>query len=379
MKDLVRQEIVQTAEVIVVKVGTNVLTGENGLLNFDRIQSLSKHLWKLFSDGRKVILVSSGAVGSGMGQLALGKRPVEIPELQALAAIGQGKLMEAYNLALARLNGLAAQVLLTADDLSNRTRYLNTRNALRAILDYKAMPIINENDTVSVEELRTTFGDNDRLAGLVANLFESSLLVLLTDVDGLYDGDPALKSSQMIPLVSKWSPELMQMVAEKRSKNSKGGMSSKLKAAQMVTAAGGNVIIANGDNPDTLPDIFQGKTTGTLFLAQGSRLPAKKRWIGFAGQIRGKIVIDDGAVQALGKKGKSLLPIGVIEVLGTFNKGDLVSVINQQDNEIARGLSNYSADDMKLICGKKMPEIKAILGECPYRDVIHCDNLLLLG
>jgi len=377
MGDLLRQEIVQTAEVIVVKVGTNVLTHEDGLLNVNRIVELAEDLWRLMLDGRKVILVSSGAIGAGMGRLKLAKRPGEIPELQAVAAIGQGKLMEAYGLALEQLGGLAAQVLLTADDLSNRTRYLNTRNALRSILRFYALPIINENDTVSIEELHTTFGDNDRLAALVANLFESPLLVLLTDVDGLYDGDPALKSSQMIPLVSRWSPSLMQMVAEKRSKRSKGGMSSKLKAAQMVTTSGGNVIIANGDRPGILTDIFSGQETGTLFLAQGTRLSARKRWIGFAGQVRGRITIDDGAVQALEKKGKSLLPIGILDCQGAFNKGDLVSIVNQEGEEVARGLSNYSLKEITLIRGKKTREIREILGHCPYQEIIHCDNLQL--
>ncbi|MDR1959165.1 MAG: glutamate 5-kinase [Planctomycetaceae bacterium] len=378
MSDLLRQEIVQTAEVIVVKVGTNVLTNRQGRLNLERISLLTGELWKLVARGHYVVLVSSGAVGSGMGQLNLSRRPTEIPELQAVAAIGQGKLMEAYNTALGLFGGLAAQVLLTADDLSNRTRYLNTRNALRAILDFHALPIINENDTVSVEELHTTFGDNDRLAGLVANLFESPLLILLTDVDGLFDGDPMRKSSQMVPLVPKWSPSLMQMAAEKRSPNSKGGMSSKLRAAQMVTAAGGNVIIANGDKPDTLSDIFAGKETGTLFLAQGTRLPERKRWIGFAGQTKGKILIDIGAAEALTTKGKSLLPIGVLGCQGTFVKGDLVSVTDASDMEIARGLCNYSAKEVVLIQGKKTEEIHTILGHCPYRDVIHRDNLLIL-
>jgi glutamate 5-kinase len=373
-----RQKIVKKSQLVVVKVGTNVLTRDNGLLNIDRIESLVDDLLSVRLLGKKVILVSSGAVGAGMGRLGLTKRPTDNPKLQAIAAIGQGKLMEAYEELLSRSKAIPAQVLLTADDLSNRKRYLNTYNTLRSILDFDAIPIINENDTVSVKELHSTFGDNDRLAALVANLFERPMLVLLTDVDGLYDGDPALKSSKLIPLVEKWSPSLMQMVTEKKSTRSKGGMSSKLHAARMTTASGGNVIIANGERPGVLTDLFNGEEIGTLFPGTEGMISARKRWIGYAGQIKGTITIDEGAVAALHVKRKSLLPIGVVDCGGTFGKGDIVAILDTKGNEIARGLSNYSIKNVLLIRGKKSREIQSLLDRCPYEEIIHSDNIQLI-
>lgn len=372
-----RQRIIRKTQIVVVKVGTNVLTHENGLLNVDRIEYLVDDLLLVRQMGKKVILVSSGAVGAGMGRLGLTKRPTDNPKLQAIAAIGQGKLMEAYEELLSRSKAIPAQVLLTADDLSNRKRYLNTYNTIRSILDFGAIPIINENDTVSVKELHSTFGDNDRLAALVANLFERPLLVLLTDVDGLYDGDPALKSSTLIPLVEKWSPSLMQMVAEKKSTRSKGGMSSKLQAARMTTTSGGSVIIANGERPGTLSDIFNGEEIGTLFPGVEGMITARKRWIGYAGQTKGTITIDDGAATALHSRRKSLLPIGVVDCNGAFNKGDIVLILDKKGNEIARGLSNYAMKDVLLIRGKKSREIRALLDSCPYEEIVHSDNIQL--
>ena len=375
--DTLRQKIVKQSQIVVVKVGTNVLTHENGLLNINRIECLVDDLLSVIALGKKVLLVSSGAVGAGMGRLELSKRPTSNPQLQAIAAIGQSKLMEAYEELLTRSNAISAQVLLTADDLSNRRRYLNTYNTLRSILDYGAIPIINENDTVSVKELHSTFGDNDRLAALVANLFERPLLILLTDVNGLYDGDPALKSSTLIPVVEKWSPSLITMVAEKKSTRSKGGMSSKLYAARMTTNSGGNVIIANGETPGTLTDIFNGDEIGTFFLGSEGRVTARKRWIGYAGQAKGAIIVDDGAANALLTKRKSLLPIGVVKCEGAFNKGDIVAIRGTQGKEIARGLSNYSMKDVLLICGKNTREIRTILERCPYEEVVHSDNIQL--
>jgi glutamate 5-kinase len=360
---------------VVVKVGTNVLTHANGLLNIDRIEYLVDDILAVRELGKKVILVSSGAVGAGMGRLGLQNRPTENPKLQAIAAIGQGKLMEAYEELMSRSKAIPAQVLLTADDLSSRKRYLNTYNAIRSILDFGAIPIINENDTVSVQELHSTFGDNDRLAALVANLFERPLLILLTDVDGLFDGDPALSESKRIPTVEKWSPSLMQMATEKKSSRGKGGMSSKLIAAKMTTAFGGHVIIANGETPGNLTAIFNGEDIGTLFYGQSGIRSARKRWIGYAGQAKGNIIVDDGAVSALHDKRKSLLPIGVLDCRGAFQKGDIVLVLDRSGNEIARGLSNYSMKDVLLIRGKKTREIHEILDRCPYEEVIHCDNI----
>lgn len=378
MVSLSRQEIIQTSEYVVVKVGTNVLTRADGRLNTARIEKLVDDLVQIQQLGKKVILVSSGAVGAGMGILGLDKRPSEHPKLQAIAAIGQGKLMQTYEEALARHGKYPAQVLLTAGDLIHRNRYLNARNTFISLFTYGVLPVVNENDTVSVDELSSTFGDNDRLAALIANLFMEPLLILLTDVDGLYDGDPSLESSKLIPVVDQWTPELMTMVAEKRSGRSKGGMSSKLKAAQMITTAGGSVIIANGDDETTLTRIIAGQEAGTVFFPKG-RLLARKRWLGFAAVPKGAVMVDDGAARALLEMGKSLLPVGITAVKGSFAKGDIIAILDKDGNEIARGLTNYDHDETEQIHGCPCSGIQEILGEAPYEEVVHRDNIQLVG
>jgi len=376
MFSLLYDEILKTSDVIVVKVGTNVLSRENGLLDEPRIVQLCCDLCQMIEQKRRVVLITSGAVGAGMGLLKLAERPTEIAELQAVAAIGQGKLIETYAQILRLYDVKCAQILLTANDLSNRESYLNARNTILTLLDWGILPIINENDTVSVAELRTTFGDNDRLAALVANLFEYPLLILLTDVEGLFDRDPADPSAQLIPVVEQWSPDLLQMVAEKRSGRSKGGMASKLKAAKMITASGGNVIIANGDQEDSLRRIFSAQETGTVFLTQ-QYLAARKRWLGFAVQTRGRLILDEGAVNAVVNKGKSLLPVGILGADGTFERGEIVSLVDSQGREIGHGLTNYGSRDVLRICGKKTSELRDILGQNVHTEVIHRDNMQL--
>ena len=368
--------ILKTSGVIVVKVGTNVLSRPNGLLNEPRIVQLCCDLCRMIEQKKRVILVTSGAVGAGMGQLGLTERPTEIAYLQAVAAIGQGKLIETYEKIL-RLYGVnSAQILLTADDLSNRETYLNARNTILTLLELGVLPIINENDTISVARLNTTFGDNDRLAGLVANLFDRPLLILLTDVEGLFDRDPALPGATLIPVVEQWSPDLIQMVADKQSTRSKGGMLSKLKAAKMITASGGNVIIANGDHEETLRRIFSGQATGTVFLKQ-HYLTARKRWLGYAVQSEGRLILDDGAINAIVKKGKSLLPVGVLSADGTFERGETVSLVDTNHKEVGRGLTNYGVQDVLRICGKKTSELREIIGQHVYMEVVHRDNMQL--
>ena len=375
MRDLLRDELIATSEIVVVKVGTNVLSLPNGQLNLDRINRLAEELFRIRNPHRKVILVSSGAVGAGMGRLNLKHRPHLAPQLQAVAAIGQSCLIEAYEEAFSRFDIHAAQILLTADDLSVRKRYLNARNAIRAMIDFGAIPIVNENDTISVQELHSTFGDNDRLASLVANLFPAPLLILLTDVDGLFDRDPSEPGAKFLPLVEEWTPDLMSLVVEKNSQRSRGGMSSKIKAAKTVTQAGGNMIIANGDDPKILTRIFAGEEVGTVFVASDHLLTARKRWIGYAGVASGTIRIDEGAVRAITQKRCSLLPIGIVDCEGLFEKGDIVSLVDPSGTEIARGLTNYSRRDLAQIQGRKSNEIAGILGFCAYEEAIHRDNI----
>ena len=377
MFSLLYDEILKTSDVIVIKVGTNVLSRDNGLLNEPRIVQLCCDLCRMLKQKQQVVLVTSGAVGAGMGQLGLAERPSEIAELQAVAAIGQGKLIETYAQILRLYGVTCAQILLTADDLSNRESYLNARNTILTLLNLGVLPIINENDTVSVARLHMTFGDNDRLAALVANLFECPLLILLTDVDGLFDRDPKEPGAKLIPVVEQWSPNLMQMVVEKRSSRSKGGMSSKLKAAKMITSSGGNVIIANGDREDTLRRIFTAQETGTVFLTQNDYLTARKRWLGFAVQTQGRLILDEGAINAVAQKGRSLLPVGILDADGAFERGEIVSLVDSRSKEIGRGLTNYGLRDVLRICGKKTSELREIIGQNVYAEVIHRDNMQL--
>ncbi|MGQ9563127.1 MAG: glutamate 5-kinase [Thermogutta sp.] len=376
--DIIRQEIATEAGTIVVKVGTRVVTHADGRLNEQRIQQLAEEIHWVRQTGRKVVLVSSGAVGAGIGRLGLSARPTDLSELQAVAAVGQSLLVEAYDQTFRRYNDVAAQILLTADVIENRTSYLNARNTLLALLNrFDAVPIINENDTVAVEELRMTFGDNDRLAALVTNLLQAQLLVLLSDVDGLYSGDPRDPNAQLIPLVRKIDDSIFQLVRDKKTGLSKGGMESKLRAAQLVTTAGGNVIIASGKTPGTLKKILTGEVVGTLFFAKGATVAARKRWFGLSIQPRGQLIVDAGARDAIEKRGKSLLPIGIVDVVGQFQKGDLVALRDPDGCEFARGLSNYSAEDVRRIKGLRTRQIAQVLGWLPYEEVIHRDNLLV--
>ena len=377
MTDLLRQEIAATATTIVVKVGTQVLTREDGQLNQERITQLAEQLHHVLATGRKVVLVSSGAVGAGMGRLGLTQRPTDLAHLQAVAAIGQSLLVEAYERSLSPYGHHAAQILLTAEDLEHRTRYLNARNTLLKLLELGAIPIINENDTVAVEELQTTFGDNDRLAAIVTNLIQAPLLVLLSDVDGLYDGDPSQPGTHVIPTVERLDRSIYELVHDRTGGRGKGGMSSKLEAARLATSAGENVIITGGRIPNVLTTIMAGEPIGTLFLARGQSVAARKRWIGFSVKPRGHLTLDDGARNAVQRCGRSLLAAGIVEVAGTFNKGDIVALGSPDGTEFARGLTNYGHADLDKIKGLRTNQIAGTLGHCPYEEVIHRDNMVV--
>ena len=377
MTDLLRQDVATSARTVVIKVGTRVLTRADGVLDQERIASLASQLHLLLDQGRKVALVSSGAVGAGMGQLGLKQRPTDLAQLQAVAAVGQSHLVEAYDRALRSHGRHAAQILLTAEDLDHRTRYLNIRNTILRLFEYGAVPIINENDTVSVAELQTTFGDNDRLAAMVTNLIRAPLLVLLSDVAGLFDGDPRESGSRVISTVSRLDNSIFALVRDQKTGLSKGGMASKLEAARLATMAGENVIIASGKEPNVLAKIAAGEPIGTLFLARGEAMPAWKRWIGYTAQPRGYLVLDEGACRAVERQGRSLLAIGVADAIGNFQKGDVVGVRDSQGREFARGLINYPAAEVLRIRGLKSDGIAAALGHCPYDEVIHRDNMVV--
>src|SRR5712691_12059307 len=340
MIDAVRQEVITLAHTVVVKVGTNVLTGPDGTLDPNQLQSLADQVERIRAGGRKVALVSSGAIGAGIGHLGLGRRPTDLRHLQACAAIGQSFLMRAYQECLGSHGVHTAQILLTAGDFDNRTRYLNVRNTILTLLEWDCLPVINENDTVSVAEIR--FGDNDHLAAMVTNLLRAPLLILLTVVDGLYATDPGTDpAAPLLTTVPYIDSSVTDMAGGSRSTLGTGGMRSKLRAARLATAAGESVIMANGSRPGVLDAIFAAEPVGTLFLPHGGSVPAWKRWLGYTAQPKGRLVVDAGARRAVQHKGSSLLPIGMVEVSGSFGKGDVVALCDTEGAEFARGLTNY--------------------------------------
>lgn len=376
MQNLVRREVIDAARTLVVKVGTNVLSRDDDSLDPERIAALCEQIHRVKQTGRRVVVVSSGAVGAGIGLLKLPGRPTDLPHLQAAAAAGQAHLIRRYDEALRTHGYHAAQILCTGNDFKQRPRYLNIRNTINTLFEYDAVPIINENDTVSVSEIR--FGDNDRLASLVTTLLNDPLLVILSVIDGLYDGDPAEASTKIIPLVENWSDDLFELAATTRSRRGSGGMRSKLEAIKTANAVGENVILANGTNPHVLDDVLAANEIGTLFLASGRTLPAWKRWIGYSAHSKGRFLIDEGACRAVCESGKSLLAIGVTMVEGKFEKGDAVTLVGPDGREVARGLTNFGANDAAAIAGRRSDQIEGMLGDLPYAEVIHRDNLVVI-
>jgi glutamate 5-kinase len=377
MIDPVRQEVIALAQTVVVKVGTNVLAGADGRLDSGRLQKLADQVERVRQSGRKVALVSSGAIGAGVGRLGFGKRPTDLRHLQACAAVGQSFLMRAYEECLAKHGTHAAQILLTAGDFDSRGRYLNARNTIVTLFEWGVLPIINENDTVSVAEIR--FGDNDHLAAMVTNLLQAPLLILLTVVDGLYDADPrADPNAGLLATVPLIDGSILEMAGSSRSSLGTGGMRSKIRAARLATAAGESVIIANGTRSDVLDRIFAAQSVGTLFLPHGTAVPAWKRWLGFTARPKGHLIVDGGARDAVQHQGRSLLPIGVVRVTGSFNKGDVVALCDGTGTEFARGLTNYSAVDAGRILGLRTEQVGGVLGALPYEEIVHRDNLVVI-
>jgi glutamate 5-kinase len=370
MADPVRQEVVGRADTVVVKVGTNVLADPAGRLDRDRIRALADQLHRVRTAGRRVVLVTSGAIGAGVGKLGLGKRPADLPQLQACAAVGQSALMQLYQESFTPHGVHTAQILLTAGDFDSRARYLNARNTIRTLFEYHALPIINENDTVSVAEIR--FGDNDHLAAMVSNLLRAPLLVLLTNVDGLYSADPREDpTAELVATVPHIDHAVSSMAGSGKSDLGTGGMRSKLKAARVATAAGVAVVMANGSHDGILDRVFAAEPVGTLFLPHGENIPAWKRWLGYTARPVGTVTIDDGARRAVVEQGRSLLPVGVTAVTGEFRKGDVVAVVDAAGREVARGLTNYAAADAERLRGKPRDE------RASYGELIHRDNLVV--
>ena len=362
---------------LVVKVGSGLISAPGRGLLPDRIGALADELAALAKDGREVVVVSSGAIAAGMARLGLTQRPRSIPEKQAAAAVGQSALMWHYEQAFARHGIRVAQVLLTQEDISARPRYLNARNTLQVLLRFRVVPVVNENDTVAVEEIKV--GDNDNLAALVAHLIDADLLVILTDVDGLYTGDPRVDpEARRLETVDAVTEEIERLVWDADGTVSVGGMSTKLEAARKVTSSGIPMVIASGRVPGTLRRVLRGEPLGTYFVPRGDRLAGRKRWIAFAVPPQGRLTVDAGARSALVERGKSLLPSGVVEVEGEFHAGEVVSLSAADGKEFARGLTNYDAAELRKIQGAKTKDLEERLGYKSFDEVIHRDNLVLL-
>ncbi len=368
-----QQEAFQASRTVIVKIGTNVLTTDADRLDVPRIQCIADQIHRIQQTGRRVVLVSSGAVGAGIGILGWNRRPESLPELQAAAAIGQPSLMRTWDDAMARSGRRTAQLLLTGNDFRNRQRYLNVRNTLRTLFDFDVLPIVNENDTVSIREIAV--GDNDQLAAMLATLLPDPLLVILSGIAGLYDGAPSHPDSRVIPVVERPDESLLKLVASEQSTRGRGGMGSKLRAILAATGMGESVILASGRSDTVLDDIRLGQPVGTLFKARSETVPAWKRWIAFGAPPAGTLVVDEGAVSAVRDSGRSLLAVGIRDVLGDFESGSLVGLQSPDGAEFARGLANYSADEIRRIRGRRSDQIASALGHVPFGEVIHRDNL----
>ncbi|WP_295140765.1 glutamate 5-kinase [uncultured Campylobacter sp.] len=373
-----RKELLGGVKRIVVKVGTSTLANADSSLNEDKIKQIVANLSEL-NENAEVVFVTSGAVGAGMGQMKLAHKPKSIVEKQALAAIGQVSLIHLYQILFWAHGKKVAQLLLTKDDFSDRRRYLNMRSVLRSLLAKKIIPVINENDPVVGEGIRgVKVGDNDTLSALVAGLIEADLLVILTDIDGLYDKNPSIfADAKFINLVENLDDSIRAAAGAEGSKFGTGGMRTKITAAEMATKNGTHLIIANGANPRNIVRAAHGYEVGTLFLAGKNRINSRKYWLAYSAADKGSVTIDAGAAKAL-KEGKSLLAVGIREVVGEFERGETLAIKDAGGWTLARGITNYSSAELALIKGRKSEEIEAALGYKYEDEALHIDNIALI-
>jgi len=370
---MMRKEILKDVKKVLIKIGSAVLTGDNGL-DLNIIEQLVDEMVDLKKRGYHIVIVTSGAIASGKHRMGISGPLKSMPQKQAAAAIGQGRLMRVYSNAFGKHGIYVAQILLTMSDLTDRKRFLNIRNTLTTLMEWGVIPIINENDTVAVDEIK--FGDNDQLAAMIANITEAHLLINLTSTDGLYDRNPnRSKKAKVIPVVSEISKVIEQAATDETSDVGSGGMKSKVQAAKKVTAFGIPYIIAAGKEKGILRDLCSGKERGTLFLPMKEHLNSRKYWIAFTLRSRGKLTVDDGAKKALIEEGKSLLPSGVIDVEGDFHVGDPILCLDGGGKILAKGLTNYGAEEVRKIMGLKTSKIQQVLGYKDYDEVIHRDNM----
>ena len=371
-----REEILKNIQKIVVKVGTSTLTKEDGNLNIEKIKKIVSELSNLSDKGYDVVLVTSGAVGAGMGRLNMTERPKTLSEKQALASVGQVALTHLYQMLFQEYGKIIGQLLLTKGDFSDRRRYLNARNVCNTLLKNKIVPIINENDAVVANEIKV--GDNDTLSALVSGLIDADLLIILSDVQGLYNKNPQkYEDANLIEIVGKIDEDIKKTAGGEGSKFGTGGMITKIIAAEMATKIGTNMVIASGEDPRNITRIVEKENIGTLFTKKHKKISSKKYWLAYGTNKKGVLIIDEGAEKAL-FKGKSLLPVGIKEIEGDFEKGTVVKIMNLKNETVATGISNYSSDEIGLIKGHKSENIEKILGH-KYDDVVvHIDNMVII-
>jgi glutamate 5-kinase len=378
MKRRDRKGLISKAKRVVIKIGSSVLTNEYGEISEGVFDEIAKEISGIKSKGVEPIVVSSGAIAAGMKKLGLGEKPKDILMKQAIAACGQSALIWHYEKAFSVFGEKVAQILLTHDGFSVRKRFLNARKTLFTLLEMGVIPIVNENDTVAVEEIM--FGDNDNLAALVTSLVEADLLVLLSDIDGLYDKDPRNhEDAELISVIEEIDNKVEKIAGETLGRTTTGGMKTKIEASRTAAAFGVSTIIANGKKPSILSEIFSEKEVGTLFLPAKEKLRGRKHWIAFTLKPFGEIIIDDGAKRAIASLGKSLLPSGIKDVHGEFEVGELVRCVDERKVEVARGLASYSSDEIKKIAGAKTSDIEKILGYKYSDEVIHRNDLVVMS
>ena len=372
----IRVALLKDIRRIVIKIGSRVLASSTRGLNTQRIRRITKEIASLRQEGYEVVVVSSGAIVAGMKELGLSNKPKGIPLKQAAAAIGQSKLIQMYERNFSKFGIKAAQILLTRDDITDRRRFLNARNTLLTLLSYGVVPVINENDTVAIDEIK--FGDNDLLSGLVTNVIDADLLIILSDIEGLFTADPSIHpGAKLIPVVEEITKDIETIAGDSKSIEGTGGMASKVETAKKASGYGIPAIIMNGKRPGLLVKALKGFDVGTIFLPKKSRLTSRKHWIASALPTSGHLILDKGAKDALMLRGRSLLPSGISDIKGHFEAGDAVTCEDEHGKVFAKGLTNYNSREIVKIRGKKTGEIEAILGYKDYDEVIHRDNLVV--
>lgn len=368
----------ENAKRIVVKVGSSTITYPNGKRNFSQIDRLARELSDLQNQGKEMILVSSGAVAVGVDRLGLPEKPKTVPGKQAAAAVGQGVLMHTYEQIFADYGQTVAQVLITKTEAVDRHHYTNTRNTFMELLKQRVIPVVNENDVVALDELK--IGDNDNMSALVAGIIDADLVIILSDIDGLYTANPQTHpEAELVPVVHEITPEVEASAGGAGSARGTGGMATKIQAAKAAVSSGIDLVICSGTEKNAISRILQGENIGTLFISKENHLQFRKRWLAFGAQIKGSIQVDAGCAHAVKKQGGcSILPIGITAVAGSFEAGNTISVLDGEGHELARGLSHYSSEELQLLKGCRSAEIEERIGHKAYDEVIHRDDLVIL-